>query len=207
MSNKTGKIVLTAVLLLNLTIAAGVSAEETGVLFGGDIRHSGYGAPTLQVTHFDDNLGVMAGVRGGWIINDQIVLGLSASGLVNSISEESLTGTSTGEGDLITNFGYCGLLLEYYLFPRSTVHVSVGVVVGAGGLLFAESLKNDHYDFEGDVLFVAEPEIGVYVNITSFFRAGLTLSYRLVTDVDTPNLSPNDLSGFAGGLSLSFGAF
>ena len=204
---KTEKVVKATVLVLSLLAAATVSAKEANVLLGGEVRHSGYGAPTLQLTHFDDNIGVMTGVRGGWIINDKFVLGLSASGLVNSISQESLTGTSTSGGNLITSFGYCGLLLEYYLFPHSTVHVSVGAVVGAGGLRFSESLKNDHDDFEGDVPFVAEPEIGVYLNVTSFFRIGLTVSYRLVTDVDTANVSPIDLSGFAGGLSLSFGAF
>jgi len=194
-------------LILIVLIANGASAGEANVLLGKELKHSGYGAPTAQLTSLGDNTAVMTGLRGGWIINDSLVLGLSASGLVNSISDRALTGSSSGESTLYTNFGYGGLLLEYYFFPHNIVHLSIGTMVGAGGLLFAERMNGDQDDFEGDVLFVAEPEIGVYLNVTSFFRLGATLSYRYVTDVDTAHLSASDLSGFSGGLSLSFGGF
>lgn len=177
------------------------SAQET--LLQGDIRHGGFGAPVVKFTEVDNRFGVLVGGRGGWIINGSFVIGGGGYGLANQNNFEHITNTLGDRGRL--EMGYGGLELAYVHRPDELVHFSVVVLIGAGGLVW-----NPQGQFgrqEDDAFFIAEPAVDVVLNVTTFFRAGLGLSYRFVRDVQLFDLRDGDISGLAGVVTLKFGSF
>ena len=178
-----------------------VSAQET--LLDGDIRHGGFGAPVVKFTQIDDQFGVMVGGRGGWIINGSFVIGGGGYGLANLDDFEHLTNTAGDRGRL--SMGYGGLELTYVLRPDQLVHLSLGVLIGAGGVVW--NPLGQSWNQEDDAFFVTEPELDVVLNVTEFFRAGLGVSYRIVQGVELFDLRDGDIAGLAGVVILKFGKF
>ena len=105
--------------------------------------------------------------------------------------------------------GYGGLLLQYYWMAEQVVHLSLSSIIGAGGMAILEGRRSD---FHGDTIdetafFVAEPGVGIGLNVTTFFRIGLEASYRFVVGSHLIGFSDADLSDPAVALSLHFGRF
>lgn len=169
----------------------------------GDVRHGGFGAPVVKFTEVDNHFGVLAGGRGGWIINGSFIVGGGGYGLANVDNFRYVTNASGDRGRLA--MGYGGLELTYVHRPDDLVHLSLGVLIGAGGLVWNPQGQSGGQ--EDDAFFVTEPELDVVLNVTSFFRAGLGLSYRFVRDVELFDLRNADVSGLAGVVTLKFGSF
>lgn len=169
----------------------------------GDLRHGGFGAPVVKFTEIDNRFGVLVGGRGGWIINDSFVLGGGGYGLVNGSNFKDVTNALGDRGKLA--MGYGGLELEYVLQPRDVVHLSMVVLVGAGGLVWDPEGQGGTRD--DDAFFITEPALNVLVNVTRHFRIGLGASYRFAQGVKLVNLRSADVSGFAGVVTLKFGSF
>ena len=178
-----------------------LSAQET--LTEGDLRHGGFGAPVVKFTEIDSRFGVLVGGRGGWIINGSVVIGGGGYGLANVANFEHLMNGAGDPGGL--EMGYGGLELGYVHRPDELVHVSLGLLIGAGGVAWnPDGPSGTRAD---DSFFVAEPELDVVLNATRFFRAALGVSYRLTRGVELLGLRNADLSGFAAVVSLNFGSF
>ena len=168
-----------------------------------DLRHGGFGAPVVKFTEIDDRFGVLVGGRGGWIINGSVVIGGGGYGLANMSDFDHLTNGAGDPGEL--GMGYGGLELGYVHRPDELVHVSLGVLIGGGGVVWnREGQSGDQVD---DAFFVAEPEVDVVLNVTSFLRAAVGVSYRFTRGVELFDLRDADLSGFAGLVALKFGSF
>jgi hypothetical protein len=178
-----------------------VSAQET--LMQGGLRHGGFGAPVVKFTEIDDRFGVLVGGRGGWIINGSFVVGAGGYGLVNLDNFKHVTNTSGDRGRLA--MGYGGLELTYVLRPDELVHVSLGALIGAGGVVW--NPRGPSGSQADDAFFITEPELAVVLNVTRFFRAGLGVSYRFARDVELFDLRDGDVSGLAGVVTLKFGSF
>ena len=178
-------------------------------LFSGDVSLSGYGAPYVKFGRVNGNFATFAGGKGGLIVNDKWVFGISGCGLVHPTERKKLTGeTYVGEFKH-AGLGYGGGLVEYYFSPKSLFHVSVGAMVGAGGLDYYkdEDCEEDERDHRGgDKFFVAEPEVNFYVNITRFCRASVGASYRFVNGLDSA-IDDSNLRGGSVNFALSFGWF
>lgn len=178
-----------------------LSAQET--LMSGDLRHGGFGAPVVKFTEVDDRFGVLVGGRGGWIINGSFVIGGGGYGLANVDDFEHVEGPGGRAGRL--EMGYGGLELTYVLRPDELVHLSLGALIGAGGVVWnPRGLVGAQVD---DSFFVTEPELAVVLNVTTFFRVGLGASYRFVRGVELFELRDGDIAGLAGVLALKFGSF
>ena len=178
-----------------------LSAQET--LMEGDLRHGGFGAPVVKFTEIDSRFGVLVGGRGGWIVNGSVVIGGGGYGLANVASFEHLTNGAGDPGAL--EMGYGGLELGYVHRPDELVHFSLGVLIGAGGVVWnPDGQSGSQVD---DAFFVAEPELDVVLNVTRFFRVALGASYRLTQGVKLFDLRDADLSGLAGLVALKFGSF
>ncbi len=178
-----------------------LSAQET--LIEGDFRHGGFGAPVVKFTEIDSRFGVLVGGRGGWIINGSVVIGGGGYGLANVANFEHLMNGAGDPGEL--EMGYGGLELGYVHRPDKVVHVSLGLLIGAGGLTWNPDGRSGAG--ADDAFFVAEPELAVVLNATTFLRAALGVSYRLTRDVELFDLRDADLSGFAAVVALKFGSF
>ncbi len=182
-------------------------APEDETLLNGIQSSGGYGAPTVAVTSINGDAGVMVGGRGGWIINRQFVLGGGGHGLATRFRVP--IDHPTLESALV-EFGYGGVLLEYIGAPSELIHYGAELLIGGGDAALVENEYVDHDDHLEEVeFFVTEAGGRVELNVTSFFRLGLSGGYRLAAgdEFDRANLSADDFSGPYGQLSLRFGGF
>lgn len=190
--------VVLAILICSLTTFA---QEET--LFGDRyIEHGGFGGPAVKFTSINDEFGVLVGGRGGWIINHALVIGGGGYGLVNEV-EMGLN--EQGERQYL-NFGYGGFEMEYIISSDDLMHFTFQALIGAGGV----SLRTgDFEDFGNDTdgFFIAEPSIGLEMNILRFLRLHVGASYRFVNGVKSFGLKDSELSGPSASFTMKFGEF
>ena len=189
-------------LTVGLTLGSGPLNAQQAVSEVGP-RHGGFGAPVVKLTEVDSRFGVFMGGRGGWVIDGSVVIGGGGYALVNTGNFDDLTNGAGDPGGL--EMAYGGLELGYVHHPENRVHVSVGLLLGAGGLTWTPDDSSENQADDG--FFIAEPELDLILNATTFFRAAIGVSYRLVQDAELFELRDGDLSGLTGVLSLQFGSF
>jgi hypothetical protein len=178
---------------------------EAEVLIPRSARHGGWGAPVVQVSTVRDRAAVLAGGRGGWLLDGRLTLGGGGMGLATEIPAPAAAQVP-GERRLDLEMGYGGGWIEYTFSPLRLVHVSVGALVGGGGV----SLKFRHggsYGSGSDAFFVAEPTVAAELNLARFVRLDLGLAYRWIVGANMPGLSYSDVAGVSGVLALKFGKF
>ena len=101
--------------------------------------------------------------------------------------------------------GYGGVELGYVHRPDELVHVALGLLIGGGGVAWRRDGQSDGQ--VDDAFFVVEPEVDVVLNVTSFLRVAVGVSYRFAQGVELFDLRDADLSGFGGLVVLKFGSF
>jgi hypothetical protein len=212
---------LTASAILSLSTAAQTSEDQPiRTLLGGDkpLHHGGWGAPTATYTRIMDQDAMLVGVRGAWIINHRFSLGLAGHGLVTNVGNLVYDQYLVDNGTFLRNnsrlyMGYGGLLLEPVIAYRSPVHITLPIIIGAGGAGYGYngSLPEDFdpftYHNDAQAFFVVEPGIELEFNIIPLVRLGLGASYRYTTDLDLPGTPKDALHGFNTGVSLKVGCF
>lgn len=160
---------------------SGYVAPQT-ILDTQNLRFSGYGGPAVRFGLLNNSLYLYTGGKGGAIINDSLVIGGGGYSLL-------IPGLATG------NIGYGGFMAEYIFFPKKLINFSVGFLIGAG------SSPN------GVAFFVLEPEIDLFVNITKFFKLGISLEYTYAAGVNSAKPSDPGFGGLSAGLVFEFGKF
>lgn len=188
--------------------------EEYRTLFGGsETTHGGYGGITVNYTQIDGKDAVLVGARGGWIINHGIVIGLGGYGFANDMSTQK---TINGYTDNYTLAGgYGGLLIEPIIGAKWPVHVSIPILIGAGGVSYinnywkpSDNPYHDPYYYENvDAYFVLEPGIEIELNMVKFMRLAVGGYYRYTSDIDLADTKADMLRGFSAGVTLKFGKF
>ena len=190
---------------------------EMKTIFGnkGIRSNGGYGAVTTAYSKIDDRDAIMIGGRGAWLINHSIGIGLSGTGFLTDYKVDT---ELNQEYQLVG--GYGGLLLEFIVNPKSAVHLSFPVTIGAGGMTYIE--RNGIFDNPGvnpfiedsQAFFVVEPGVEVDLNVLKFMRVAFGASYRFTSDIDltyanTGNsiVGSDALQGFSAGITLKFGKF
>ncbi len=172
---------------------------------------SAYGAPFVVYSKIGDANGCLAGGRGGVIINDHVVLGLSGAGMTYPNEREKISGPGYSGIFNRIGFGYGGFLAEYYFNPKDLVVFSTGAVIGSGGVGVHndnnESVQADHDKVRGNSFFVAEPEVNVFIHLTQFCRIGAGASYRYTRGINFDGLTDKDFSGPSARLMAQFGWF
>ncbi len=199
------------ILVFGLLAIQVFAAEET--LFSGELSHGGFGGPVVKFSQVNGINSVLAGGRGGWIINHSLIIGGGGYGLVNNIKAPGVYVDGV-QANLV--FGYGGLELEYISRPNRLVHYSMYMLIGGGGIsntIFdevGEDYENHHHynhDIENDEIWVIEPALNVTLNVTSFFRISAGAGYRYVTGANLTGTSNSDLSNTAFNLTFRFGKF
>lgn len=187
--------------------------DET--LFGDVHSSGGYGAPTVALTTLHGETAAVVGGQGGWVLNRRLVLGGAVRGIAPR-PEVALQNRSPNDPESAqVQLGYMGILIEYIGAPSKLVHYGAELVVGGGtvelvddpGFQAGASVSDESFDRSG--AFTAELGARAELNVTSFFRIGLSGGYRLVsgTDLEKADVSSGDLSAPYGQLSLRFGSF
>lgn len=187
--------------------------NETETLFGRSTRISGFGAPIVEFSNIKGQFAVSNGGGGAVLFNQTFFLGGYGISMSNSIAVNA-SGTSQR-----LDFGHGGFWLGYVNSHKKLVHFTSGLRLGWGGL----NLKNNNsfgnnFNTRLSNCFVATPEVGFEVNITSFFKISATAGYRFVSGVGnvqftdtqgaiTESISNSDFNSPMGSLTFKFGWF
>jgi len=178
-------LILVFLILLSSGISAQENKNEYKTIFPSNkehrVDHGGYGAFNVGYTNIDGKSAIQMGMRGAWVIDHHIALGLAGNGFFNNLSKtEDLNGYYLAGG-------YGGFYFEPIIAPNSSVHVSFPILIGGGGVstIPQNYLDGDFNDFvyNYDFYFVFEPGVEIEFNLARFFRLGVGASYRLTNGV------------------------
>ncbi len=190
--------------LLSLCLAAPALAQTDQTLLGDHVRNGFYGAPVFKISEVGGDFATFAGGQGGWIINNQFIVGLAGYGLIHP--------------ERYRNMGYGGLLLGAMISPHSKVHVGVQTLLGAGstdddGDWWNDDGWDDWDDGHGrsdhrhngpdDTFFVCEPELVVRINFAKRVRVMFSGGYRFVDG----SQQDSTLSGYTATFAVGIGRF
>ncbi len=192
-----------------------VEEEKFNTLFSnvkpGSVKIGGWGSPVLKLVNFapgfNGPFGLMVGGEGGLIINRYFYIGGAGYSFVTDMDKYQITGAPTGSN---VHLSYGGLIFKVHFFPTSAVNFSLGTVVGGGTYgnavpKSATSMMNN----ASSPVFVAEPEIYMYLNLAKFCRFGIGGSYRFLADDGLPKagLAATNLWGYSINILFQFGRF
>lgn len=174
----------------------GQNKEET--LFGNVNHIGGFGGPMIEVSSINGETVADVG-GGGALILDNFFFGGYGLGT-------DAPNIQIGLETLDIDFGHGGLWFGFVAPPYKVAHIYSSFKLGWG----ETNLK----DSDGDKLFsdnvlVLTPEIGVELNITSWFKLAFTGGYRFVDGVNSLPAGLNDdtFSSPFGALTFRFGGF
>jgi hypothetical protein len=184
--------------------------NDIQTLFGNHSTvHGGYGAITVAYSEIDNLNAASIGARGAWIIGHWFAVGIGGTGFINDINYNSAE-------DQYTNItgGYGGLLLEPIILPWFPLHLSLPVLLGAGGIAnvtsegTGENYEPPSYIEDATSFFIVEPGAEVELNLIRHFRLALGVTYRFTNEITLHNLPGNyPLNGWTGSVALKFGKF
>lgn len=210
-------IVLIAAFLLTL---AGIAQEEGNfryyqdevkTLFGRHRSNGGYGAFSVGYSEIDHLDAILFSGRGAMIIDHSLAIGLAGTGFINEYHYDPNL-----DREVFLTGGYGGLLIEPILAPRFPVHISLPVVIGAGGIAFISNEFDvyDNFVEDSDAFLVIEPGAELELNLTRFFRLALGVHYRYISDFNlryqqtTQSIATAEaLKGPSLSLTFKFGKF
>ncbi len=189
--------------------------QEYRTLFGGShVTHGGYGGLSFNYSQVDKKDALLVGAQGAWIINHGMAIGIAGYGFANNLNY-TISNTYYNNEDFTLAGGYGGLLIEPIIGAKSPVHITIPVLIGAGGVAYIRNYwtsypQNDpNYNYTEDAAayFVFEPGIEVEMNMVKFMRLAIGGHYRFTSDVTLLGDVKPDLNGFSVGLTLKFGKF
>ncbi len=172
--------------------------QET--LFNSVHNISGFGGPMVEISNINGETVIDVG-GGGALILDNFFFG--GYGLGTDAPNLSFGGETYD-----IDFNHGGFWLGYSAIPNKVVHIYSSLRLGWGDTTLRDGDGDKRFS---DNMYVVSPEVGVELNVTSWFRLDLTAGYRFVNGVDDlPEISGlNDdsfTSPFAG-ITFRFGGF
>ncbi len=174
-------------------------APATLFASGQDYAIGGFGGLGVMYTRFAGSDRPLVCGEGAVIIDHRFTLGGGGCGIAAMMDGSKYGNHGTGDR---MSFGYGGAIVRYHFFSRKALNVAVGGLIGAGGLEIASykgtgdtSDWNNYNGKHPDVVFVVEPQIGGYANLTRWLRVGAVGGFRFVSGVDTKGLKASDLMG------------
>jgi hypothetical protein len=189
------------VLLAVVLSLAGPALAEDETLFPEVVESGYFGGSVGKITWVNHESAILVGVRGGWIVNHQFVVGGGAYYLIDDVLVED-TGIVPAPELLLA---YGGPELEYIGRPAELVHYTLCALIGAGMVDYLDSEGGQVDEVKEDFFFVFEPAVNLMLNFTELFRIGAGVSYRYVYGVNLEGLENRDLRGPCASLTLKFG--
>lgn len=190
---------LTILLLATFT---SISTAQNKTLLSGDIDHGGFGGVNTQFSQINNNLGVMFGGYGAWLIDHKFALGGGGMNLMNDVKFNE-----AADGNQTIDFSYGGIYIGYLHKSSKLIHFTVESFIGRGEVdLEAEDSDGDNV-LEDDNVFVIDPSLNAEINITNSIKFMLGVGYRFVPGINMDNLDAEDLNSPTLRASIRFGAF
>lgn len=181
--------------------------HQIHTLTGRNSHGGGFGALSFKSTELRDESIVMAGLRGGWIINRTLGIGFEGYGIIPTASFDDI-----GTEDIMPVGGYGGMFLELIFFSNQVIHVTFPISGGAGWLGYYEDDSSNITSIDGDqigedVFWYVEPGVSLEVNIARNFRLSGGVSRRFVQDLVLPETADDDFNTLSYFLTLKIGSF
>lgn len=184
-------------------------SKEIKTILGHNKAGGGYFAFNTGYSVIDNKHAVLFGGRFGWLASHSVGFGLGATGFINEFHYEPSL-----DRDVFLTGGYGGIYIEPILFPRSPVHLSFPILLGAGGISYIskEASLNNNLIEDSEAFLLIEPATEIELNITRFFRFALGVSYRFPTPFDiglsgSPSANAKSLEGMSFTATFKFGKF
>lgn len=170
--------------------------DRTETIFSNSSEYGGFGGPIVEFSNINGTtVGDVGG--GGGLVIDHFFFG--GYGLGNDAAQ-----VDVDENTYDIHFRHGGFWLGYSFAQHKAIHAYGSFRIGWGE---ASLKQNDVKSFENNLLAIA-PELGIEMNITNWFKLGLTGGYRAVSGIDTlPELTNDDFTGMYGALTFRFGGF
>jgi len=211
---------------LSLLVPVVASAQSDTLpmhtLFGSghDRANGGWGAPSAHYTRIMDQDALLVGVRGGWLIDHSVTMGIACFGLATDVPNSAYD-THLQEGGVFVQrtsqfrMGYGGLLIEPIIAHRSAVHVTLPIIIGAGGCVYQSwptpqnpyNCPDQYHIGDPQAFFVVEPGMELELSLIKIVRLGLGISYRYTSDLEMPATPKDALRGVNAGLTVKIGSF
>ena len=202
--NKTMKALKIFALFAALFMIAAPAFSQPATLFDGDIHSGGFGGPELKLTQLNDQVGLLVGGGGAWVVNNAFYLGGAGYGLVTDVNTLGL-----GPDTTRIDFGYGGGLIGYMFASDNLVHVGVQTLVGAGGVDYRSAHDRESLGSidNSDGFFIVEPGVVGELNISKNIRLDISASYRFINGIETPGMTDKKLGGPSASMMIKFGSF
>ncbi len=174
------------------------------------LAFGGYGGVDVRWSRLGGRDALLVGGEAALLIDHRLALGVGGYGLASLVPGPR---SSRGNRSYL-GLGYGGLVVRHNFVNQRLVYLSVGTLVGAGGVGFFEAVDEYEYEYEydeaefdADPFFVVEPSLGIHLNVTRWMRVGASVSYRLSEGIDCEGFTDRDFRGAAAGGHVQFGWF
>ena len=188
---------LFSILFVSTLVFSQEEQNRSSVFNIGD-KYSWYVNPSISLTIFDINYGLIGSMELGISLNENISIGGFYSTGILGVDPD---GYSYEEGyDNYLDLG--GISMSYCFNPENLFHYTAFLKSGFGNLAL---LKDEEYlNF---ALYVFNPGISIEYKLTNHIKIGLQTSYRIISPVVLDLISETQLTGTEIGLSLKIGSF
>jgi len=184
---------------------------EVKTLSANGLESGGYGALTINMTSFRGKGLPMLGIQGGWVINHAVAIGLEGSFMLPMATYNLKTEDGVDIGNARIAGGHGGFLIEPTIFSHKLVHVNFPFTTGLGWMgYFTDWDGQQDYDpeiIDSNSYWYLQPGVGAELNVSSFFRINLVLSYHWVYDLHLFATDKDALNSWNLSLLLKFGKF
>ena len=152
---------------------------------------------------------VLGGLRGGWIINRTLGIGIEGHGIIPTAKFDDI---EAGQEVNILG-GYGGMFLELIFFSNEVVHVTFPVSGGAGWLGYQRTNEDNTMpqplddEVDSDVFWYIEPGADLEFNISRNFRLAMGVSKRFTQDLELINTESSAFEQLNYFITLKIGGF
>jgi hypothetical protein len=186
--------------------------EQPETLFSGQSSFGGYFGFNFGYSDINGEDAVRGGGRLMFVANHYLGIGFGGQGFVSATTSKPMNNDEVNYTQYANYLGgYGGLYLEPVFFSLKPIHVSMPILLGAGGMGYHQWNNGWDYGFNKTLttaFFIIEPGLDVEFNIAKWFRIGLGASYRFTSQVDSYVEIPSEaLKGFNYGITFKMGWF
>ncbi|MBD3167179.1 hypothetical protein GF324_11300 [bacterium] len=192
---------------LSLLFAGNGTAQTTGYLLDGYQEQGGYGGVEMKVTGINNEIGVLAGLQGGWIFNHSLSLGAAWYTSLSTHDVNARINSVDRIGQLSLSYG--GAMVKMNLASHRVVHLQPSLFFGIGqtSLTSTEIPGWEEVLFERNVVTILEPELKAELNLSRHIRVLGGLGWRLAFGLDSAHLTAAEVGGYTASLTVRFGKF
>lgn len=216
------KTIIATVLIMLFTGALALAQDEkTGsevqTLFGNGAKVTGWFIDfNNSISELNGHNAYLPGFAGGIIMNRNFKIGLIGKSL--SYYDTYLQYDNIFEEPVYLVGGHGGLFLEASPIDNKVVHISIPLVIGAGGAEYLSKGAYPEFVDDGELetcqqhlssspYWVVEPGANVEVNVSGFMRLYAGYSYRWTMGLNIANTTANALNGSNFNFGIRFGKF